>query len=63
MYANLDSVDEVFEVGLNRAVTVLAEKAAGGGGRGRSAPQALKTLGDHPDGGASRFIRAATDPM
>jgi DNA topoisomerase-1 len=52
MYANLDSVDEVFEVGLNRAVTVLAEKAAGGGGRGRSAPQALKTLGDHPDGGA-----------
>ncbi|MBO6674332.1 MAG: type I DNA topoisomerase [Rhizobiales bacterium] len=52
MYANLDSVDEVFEVGLNRAVTVLAEKAAGGGGRGRSAPQALKTLGDHPEGGA-----------
>jgi DNA topoisomerase-1 len=30
----------------------LAEKAAGGGGRRRGAPQALKTLGDHPDGGA-----------
>ena len=52
MYANLESVDEVFEVGLNRAVTVLAEKAANGGRRGRGAPQALKTLGDHPDGGA-----------
>ena len=50
MYANLDSVDEVFEVGLNRAVAALAEKAAKGGGR-RGAPAALKTLGDHPDGG------------
>ena len=50
-YANLGSVDEVFEVGLNRAVTVLAEKAAGGGGR-RGAAAALRTLGDHPDGGA-----------
>ena len=50
VYANLDSVDEAFTVGLNRAVTVLAEKAARGG-RGRSAPAALKTLGDHPDGG------------
>jgi len=50
-YANLESVDEVFEVGINRAVTVIAEKAASGG-RGRGAPAALKTLGDHPDGGA-----------
>ncbi|MBV6656674.1 MAG: type I DNA topoisomerase [Devosiaceae bacterium] len=53
MYANLDSVDEVFDVGLNRAVAVLAEKAANGGRGGRrGAPAALKTLGDHPDGGA-----------
>ncbi|MFN3169230.1 MAG: type I DNA topoisomerase [Hyphomicrobiales bacterium] len=50
-YANLESVEEVFEVGINRAVTVIAEKAASGG-RGRGAPAALKTLGDHPDGGA-----------
>ncbi|MEO0383972.1 MAG: type I DNA topoisomerase [Pseudomonadota bacterium] len=49
-YANLESVEEVFEVGINRAVTVIAEKAASGG-RGRGAPAALKTLGDHPDGG------------
>ena len=52
-FANLDSVEEVFSVGLNRAVTLIAEKLAGGGRRGgRAAPKALKTLGDHPQGGA-----------
>ncbi len=50
-YANLESVEDVFSIGLNRAVTVIAEKATKGGGRGRSAPAALKALGDHPDGG------------
>src|SRR5690606_24723262 len=30
-FANLDSVEEVFSVGLNRAVTLIAEKLAGGG--------------------------------
>lgn len=51
MYANMDSPEEVFTIGLNRAVTLLAEKAAKGGGR-RGAAAALKALGDHPDGGA-----------
>ena len=50
-YANLSSVDEVFEVGLNRAVAVLAEKRAGGAGR-RGEAQALKELGAHPADGA-----------
>ncbi len=50
-YANLESADEVFEVGLNRAVSVLAEKRAGGrGARGQAA--ALKELGSHPEDGA-----------
>lgn len=49
-YANLDSVEEVFSVGLNRAVSLIAEKKAGGGRRGPSA-QVIKALGDHPDGG------------
>ncbi len=50
-YANLSGADEVFEVGLNRAVTLLAEKRAGGrGGRGETA--ALKDLGAHPADGA-----------
>jgi DNA topoisomerase-1 len=50
-YANLAGADEVFEVGLNRAVTLLAEKRAGGrNGRGETA--ALKDLGAHPADGA-----------
>lgn len=48
LYANLDSVEEVFTVGLNRAVTVIAEKVAKGGGRRRAAA-ALKELGEHPE--------------
>jgi DNA topoisomerase-1 len=51
-YANLESAEEVFDVGLNRAVTVLAEKRAGGGrGRGRTEAAALKDLGVHPETG------------
>ncbi|MCF1481829.1 MULTISPECIES: type I DNA topoisomerase [Rhizobium/Agrobacterium group] len=51
-YANLDGIEDVLTIGLNRAVTVLAEKQANPGGRGRAAPAALKEIGDHPDGGA-----------
>lgn len=50
-YANLSSADEVFDVGLNRAVTLLAEKRAGGAGR-RGEATALKDLGAHPADGA-----------
>jgi DNA topoisomerase-1 len=51
-YANLAGVEEVFEVGLNRAVVVLAEKAAGGGRGARGgAAAALKDLGEHPTSG------------
>ncbi|MBO6902557.1 MAG: type I DNA topoisomerase [Rhizobiaceae bacterium] len=49
-YANLETVEDVFSIGLNRAVTVIAEKQAKGGGRGRTSA-ALAELGDHPDGG------------
>ncbi|MGF1463038.1 MAG: type I DNA topoisomerase [Maricaulaceae bacterium] len=45
-YANLDSVEEVFEVGLNRAVSLIAEKKDKGGRRPGAEP--LRTLGDHP---------------
>ncbi|MGR6465966.1 type I DNA topoisomerase [Rhizobium sp. PAMB 3182] len=52
-YANLESIEDVFTIGLNRAVTVIAEKQANAGQRGgRTAAAALKALGDHPDGGA-----------
>jgi DNA topoisomerase-1 len=52
-YANVDSVEDVLTIGLNRAVTLLAEKRAGkGGGRfGRAAVKTvLKDLGAHPGG-------------
>jgi DNA topoisomerase-1 len=49
-YANLDSADEVFSVGLNRAVSLLAEPKKGRGGASQSA---LKNLGDHPELGGS----------
>ena len=55
-YANLDSADEVFTVGINRAVDALAQKAAKGGGR-RGTPAALKTLGDHPQLGGPITVR------
>jgi len=48
-YANLDSFEEIFEVGLNRAVTVLAEKKA----NSRKSSSELRDLGEHPDGGGS----------
>jgi DNA topoisomerase-1 len=48
--ANLEGLDEVWEVGMNRAVQLLAEKVASRGGRGAPA-KVLKDLGDHPDGG------------
>jgi len=49
-YANLETVEDVFDIGINRAVSILAEKAAQGG-RSRATPAALSTLGEHPDGG------------
>jgi DNA topoisomerase-1 len=61
-YANLSNVDEVFEVGLNRAVAVLAEKRAGGAGR-RGEAQALKELGAHPaDGQPIRVLSGRYGP-
>jgi DNA topoisomerase-1 len=44
-------VEDVFEVGLNRAVALIAEKRAGGARGGRAAASALKDLGAHPESG------------
>ena len=48
-YANLPEVDEVFTVGLNRAVDLIAQKAAKRGGSANQTP--LKELGEHPERG------------
>jgi DNA topoisomerase-1 len=55
-YANLPTAEEVFEVGLNRAVAVLAEKKAGGGRAGASTT--LRELGEHPKTGKAVRILA-----
>ncbi|MEM9592576.1 MAG: topoisomerase C-terminal repeat-containing protein, partial [Pseudomonadota bacterium] len=47
-YASLSTPEEVFEVGANRAITLLAEKAAKGAQRGASV---IKELGEHPEAG------------
>jgi DNA topoisomerase-1 len=49
IYANLPEVDEVFTVGMNRAVELIAEKQAKGGRGAAAAP--LKELGEHPGEG------------
>ncbi len=59
-YANLSNWEEVFTVGLNRAVTVLAEKKQRGG---RASAKTLKALGDHPDlGGAIQVLDGRYGP-
>jgi DNA topoisomerase I len=57
-YANIESIEDVFSIGLNRAVSVLAEKQSKGkGGRNGGTPAALKELGDHPAGGGKITVR------
>jgi DNA topoisomerase-1 len=51
-YANLSNAEEVFDVGVNRAVALLAEKRAGANARRGGEPTSLKDLGAHPADGA-----------
>ncbi|HHN73090.1 MAG TPA: DNA topoisomerase I, partial [Thermopetrobacter sp.] len=48
--ANLDSLEEVWTVGMNRAVELLAAKRASRGGRGAAA-KPIRELGAHPENG------------
>jgi DNA topoisomerase-1 len=57
-YANLESIEDVFSIGLNRAVSVIAEKQLKGkAGRNGGTAAALKELGEHPDGGGKIVVR------
>src|SRR5580704_8233053 len=47
-YASLEAGDEVFDVGLNRAVTLIAEKVAKGPSGRRFGADPGKPIGDHP---------------
>ena len=50
-FANLPSVEEMFTIGLNRAVSLIADKKANGGRGNRPAAKVLKDLGEHPSSG------------
>jgi DNA topoisomerase I len=51
-YASLEAGDEVFTIGLNRAVTLIAEKIAKGPSGRRFGSNPGRPLGDHPTLGA-----------
>jgi DNA topoisomerase-1 len=50
LYANIKEVEDVFTIGMNRAVEELAKKLASRGGRG-AAVKPLRELGEHPESG------------
>src|SRR5207302_9061152 len=57
-FASLAADDDVLTIGLNRAVTVLAEAKSGG----RRGPQLLRELGPHPEGGTVGLYRGRYGP-
>jgi DNA topoisomerase-1 len=60
-YASLGTPEEVFEVGLNRAVSLLAEKAASS--RARRGANVIKELGEHPElGGKVQVLTGRYGP-
>ncbi|MBZ4690382.1 MAG: topA [Cereibacter sp.] len=60
-YANLADAEEVFTIGMNRAMEVLAQKATRG--RGAAAPATpIKELGEHPDGGLVQVMPGRYGP-
>lgn len=60
VYANLPEADEVFTIGMNRAVEVLAQKSARGSRA--AAPAALRVLGEHPSGGSVEVMAGRYGP-
>ncbi|MFG5383871.1 type I DNA topoisomerase [Yoonia sp. R2-816] len=50
--ANLETIEDVWTVGMNRAVQLLAEKVASRGGRGKAATP-IRELGEHPEAGGA----------
>ena len=56
-YANLEQGDEVLNIGLNRAVTLIAEKKANPGKGRRFGADPGRSLGDHPDKGGPIVVK------
>src|SRR5215203_4588621 len=56
-YASLETGDDVLHIGLNRAVTLLAEKKLKGPRGRRFGGDPGRSLGDHPDKGGSIVVK------
>jgi DNA topoisomerase-1 len=56
-YANLEAGDEVLNIGLNRAVTLIAEKVANPGKGRRFGGDPGRSLGDHPQRGGPILVK------
>jgi DNA topoisomerase-1 len=57
VYANLTPDEDVLNVGLNRAVTLIEEKKAKGPSKGRFGADPGRALGDHPDKGGTVVVK------
>ena len=58
-FKSLSADDDVLTIGVNRAVVLLAEPVAE---RRRGAPQPLRELGPHPDGGVVALYQGRYGP-
>ena len=56
-YANLEAGDDVLTIGLNRAVTLIAEKKANPGKGRRFGADPGRALGEHPDKGGPIVVK------
>jgi DNA topoisomerase-1 len=56
-FTSIPAEDDVYTIGINRATAVLAEKKKKSFG-----PEALHTLGEHPDGGAIEVMKGRYGP-
>jgi DNA topoisomerase-1 len=56
-YASIEAGDDVLNIGLNRAVTLIAEKALKGGRGRRGAADPGRPLGDHPQKGGAVVVK------
>jgi DNA topoisomerase-1 len=57
-YANLEPGDDVLTIGLNRAVTLIADKRTKGPRGRRFAADPGRSLGDHPEKGGSIVVKS-----
>ena len=55
-YANLPSVEDVFTIGINRAVDLIAQKEA------RGQKRVIRELGEHPEGGEIQVLSGRYGP-